>query len=432
MKVNPAEQGLDNFETKRWSITLAAIVIQLCLGTVYAWSVFKNDLVANHGWDEVATSATFMICIAVIGFAAAFGGILVDRQGPKLVAIIGGLLFGLGTIIGGIGIQRSNIVILYLGYGVLGGLGNGFGYVTPIATLIRWFPDKRGLVTGLAVMGFGAGAFFMGRIAPANIAAWGVPMTLYVWGAIFLVLVVGAAMLFENPPDCGLPERCILPGSSTSQIEDESFALKEAIQSPQWWMLWTMLFLNVTAGIGLISQLSPIGKELFKPLVSSNLSPEQVLLVLDAAGGLVVATAAIFNGLGRLFWAWISDAIGRKTVFSSMFLTQAVLYFVIPKIGSYYLFMVLACYLLACYGGGFATMPAFAADAFGSKNIGRIYGTMLTAWAVAGVAGPLIFAYLKEATGGFAWALYIAAGLLVFGFILSRQYKRPRPKKVDS
>jgi OFA family oxalate/formate antiporter-like MFS transporter len=142
MKVNPAEQRLENFERKRWSIAVAAIIIQLCLGTIYAWSVFKNDLVANHGWNEVQTSATFMICIGVIGLAAAFGGILVDQKGPKFVAIIGGLLFGLGTIIGGLGIQMENILILYLGYGLLGGLGNGFGYVTPIATLIRWFPDK--------------------------------------------------------------------------------------------------------------------------------------------------------------------------------------------------------------------------------------------------------------------------------------------------
>ena len=427
MKVNIADQKLlENFERKRWSIAVAAIVIQLCLGTVYAWSVFKNDLVANQGWDEVQTSATFMICIGVIGLAAAFGGILVDRKGPKLVATLGGLLFGLGTIIGGIGIQLENIVILYLGYGLLGGLGNGFGYVTPIATLIRWFPDKRGLVTGLAVMGFGAGAFFMGRIAPANIAAWGVATTLYVWGAIFLVLILGAAMFFENPSHCKLPVQSNSQAEATP--DDEPFTFEEAIHTTQWWLEWTMLFLNVTAGIGLISQLSPIGRELFRPLADSGLSPEQLVIAIDAAGGLVVAIASIFNGLGRLFWAWLSDGIGRKAVFSTMFLSQAVLYLIVPHIGNYYLFIVVASYLLACYGGGFATMPAFAADSFGSENIGRIYGTMLTAWSAAGVAGPLIFSYVKEVTGSFVWALYIAAGLLAVGFILSRQYKKPKHK----
>lgn len=416
-----------NLESKRWFIAVAAIIIQLCLGTVYSWSVFKNDLVANQGWDEVATSATFMICIGIIGIAAAFGGILVDKKGPKLVATIGGILFGLGTIIGGVGIQMENILILYLGYGVLGGLGNGFGYVTPIATLIRWFPDKRGLVTGLAVMGFGAGAFFMGLIAPANIRTWGVPNTLYIWGAIFLILVVLAAQLFENPPSGWQPAN-FTPKSELATSHAESYAFSEATKSPQWWMLWAMLFLNVTAGIGLISQLSPLARDLCPAIGQSNLSPEEMLIAVDAAGGFVVAIASIFNGLGRLFWAWISDAIGRKTVFSIMFLSQAVLYLIIPEINSYYLFAVVACYLLACYGGGFATMPAFAADAFGSKNIGRIYGTMLTAWGAAGVVGPFIFAWMKQATGTCNLALYVASGLLLVGFILSRAYKRPKRK----
>ena len=166
-------ENFPNLERKRWLIAVAAIVIQLCLGTIYAWSVFKNDLVANHGWDEVPTSATFMICFGVMNTAAVIGGILVDQKGPRFVATIGGVLFGLGTLVAGLGVQLQSLLILYLGYGLLGGLGNGFAYVTPIAILVRWFPEQRGLVTGLAVMGFGAGAFFMGKIAPGNIASWG-------------------------------------------------------------------------------------------------------------------------------------------------------------------------------------------------------------------------------------------------------------------
>lgn len=298
MKVNPTEQkSLEHFERKRWSIAFAAIIIQLCLGTIYAWSVFKNDLVTNQGWDEVQTSTTFMICIGVIGLAAAFGGILVDRKGPKLVATIGGVLFGLGTIIGGVGVQMENILILYLGYGVLGGLGNGFGYVTPIATLIRWFPDKRGLVTGLAVMGFGAGAFFMGLIAPANIAAWGVANTLYLWGAIFLLLVVSSAQFFQNPPR-GWQPAGFTPKEELRTSEAESCSFEEATKSPQWWMLWSMLFLNVTAGIGLISQLSPLARDLCPALRATDLAPEQLAIAVDFYGGLVVAVASIFNGLG--------------------------------------------------------------------------------------------------------------------------------------
>lgn len=417
-------------ESKRWIIAIAAIIMQLSLGTVYAWSVFKKVLMKDPwGWGETSVQVTFMICIGVIGLAAAFGGTLVDKKGPRFVATLGGILFGVGTIIGGLGIQTHNIILLYLGYGLLGGLGNGFGYVTPIATLIRWFPDKRGLVTGLAVMGFGAGAFFMGKIAPLNIASMGPANTLYMWGAIFLVLVTGAAQFYKNPPAEWLPAG-FTPATTGSVSDADSFDFSKAKKTPQWWILWMMLFLNVTAGIGLISQLSPIGQTLFQPLADKSLSPDQLTVVLAAAGGSVIAYASIFNGLGRLIWAWVSDAIGRKGVFSIMFLTQAILYVLVASgiISGYYLFIVVACYLLACYGGGFATMPAFAADSFGPKYIGKVYGTMLTAWGAAGVAGPLIFARVKVATGGFEVALYIAAALLGLGFLLAVTYKNPSPK----
>jgi OFA family oxalate/formate antiporter-like MFS transporter len=420
----------ENLESKRWLIAIAAIVMQLCLGTVYAWSVFKKVLMKDPwNWGETPVQVTFMICIGIIGIAAAFGGTLVDKKGPRFVATLGGILFGVGTIVGGLGIQTQSLALLYIGYGVLGGLGNGFGYVTPIATLIRWFPDKRGLVTGLAVMGFGAGAFFMGKIAPLNIATMGPAVTLYMWGAIFLVLVTGAAQFYKNPPEGWLPAG-FTPPVTASGGEVESFEFSEARKTPQWWMLWAMLFLNVTAGIGLISQMSPIGQTLFTPMADKTLAADKLALAIAAAGGSVVAYASIFNGLGRLIWAWVSDAIGRKAVFSIMFLTQAILYVLVASgvISGYYLFIVVACYLLACYGGGFATMPAFAADSFGSKYIGKVYGMMLTAWGAAGVVGPLIFSKVKEATGSFSVALYIAAALLVIGFIFAVTFKNPSHK----
>jgi MFS transporter, OFA family, oxalate/formate antiporter len=409
-------------ESQRWLIAIAAIIMQLCLGTIYAWSVVKNDLVANQNWAEVPTSTTFMICIGIIGLAAAFGGKLVDQKGPKFVATIGGILFGVGTIIAGLAVQIHNLWLLYLGYGVLGGLGAGFGYVTPIATLIRWFPDKRGLVTGLAVMGFGAGAFIIGLIAPQSIANWGVANTLYIWGVTFLILIVASAQFLFNPPKDWQPAGFI---QKLDKKTVTGYTFTQAVRLSQWWLLWAILCLNVTAGLGFISQLATIAKDL-APVEIANLSPEQVKMAMDAAGAFTVAIAAIFNGLGRLFWAWLSDGIGRKLVFSIMFLSQAVLYLIIPHISNYYFFIVIACYLLSCFGGGFATMPAFVADSFGAENIGRIYGTMLTAWGVAGVVGPLIFAWIKQSAGSYNQALYVATGLLVLGFILTRMYKRPR------
>jgi OFA family oxalate/formate antiporter-like MFS transporter len=315
-------------------------------------------------------------------------------------------------------------------------LGNGFGYVTPIATLIRWFPDKRGLVTGLAVMGFGAGAFFMGKIAPVMIKAFqvidptgkiiasGVANTWYIWGVIFLILVTGSAQLFNNPPKGWLPKG--FKPAATSVSAADSFTFGEAVKTPQWWMLWSMLCLNVSAGLGLISQQSPLAQDIYKKAegLTGNLTPEQIAIVA-AAGGACVAYAAIFNGLGRLFWAKISDNIGRKMVFLIMFATQAVLYVLVAKgfVGTYWLFVIACCYLLACYGGGFATMPAFAADAFGPAYIGKVYGFMLTAWSTAGLIGPYVFETFKPQ------ALFIAAGLLTVGFCIALVYKAPEGKK---
>jgi OFA family oxalate/formate antiporter-like MFS transporter len=425
----------ENLESKRWWIAAAAVVIQLCLGTVYAWSVFKIPLMKMHGWEGPNVQYTFMILMGIIGCAAAFGGTLVDKKGPRFVATIGGILFGLGTLLAGYADQVGNIYLLYLGFGVIAALGNGFGYVTPIATLIRWFPDKRGLVTGLAVMGFGAGAFFMGKIAPqmiisfreidaaGNMIASGVANTWYIWGIIFLILVTGAAQFFKNPPAGWLPAG-FTPAATTVSAAD-SFKFGEAVKRPQWWMLWAMLCLNVSAGLGLISQHSPLAQDIYKKTfgLTGDLTPEQIAAVA-LAGGAVVAYAAIFNGLGRLFWAKISDNIGRKMVFMIMFASQAILYVLVAKgyISSYWPFVIVSCYLLACYGGGFATMPAFAADAFGPAYIGKVYGFMLTAWSAAGLIGPYVFEVFKPQ------ALMIASGRLTVGFVIALVYKPPKGK----
>ena len=409
----------ENLESKRWLIAIAAIVMQLCLGTVYAWSVFKKPFMTAHGWGETETQVTFMICIGMIGIAAAFGGTLVDKKGPKFVATIGGILFGIGTLLAGLADQIGSIWLLYLGFGFIAGLGNGFGYITPIATLIRWFPDKRGLVTGLAVMGFGGGAFFMGKIAPPMVISMGVANTFYIWGVIFLVLVTASAQLFKNPPKGWLPAGFTPKATGVSAAQ--SFTFDEAVKTPQWWMLWAMLFLNVSAGLGLISQLSPMAQDVIKktdPLIAGA--------ALALAGGSILAYASIFNGLGRLLWAWTSDAIGRKNVFIIMFITQAILYILLPQIDNKLIFTVVACYLLACYGGGFATMPAFAADSFGPGYIGKVYGIMLTAWGAAGIVGPLVFAQIKGI------AVYVAAALLIVGFFLAFSYKRPAPKSAKA
>ncbi len=404
----------ENLMSKRWLIAAAGVVIQLLLGTVYAWSVFVKPIMAATGWEKTAVATTFMIIIGMIGLSAAFGGMLVDKKGPRFAATLGVILYGIGTMLAFVAIKTGNIWILYLGYGVIGGAGNGLAYVVPIATLIRWFPDRRGLITGLAVMGFGLGAFFVGKIVPALINSMGVATAFLALGVVYLVGNALAATQLYNPPAGWLPDG-FTPSSSTVSAAD-SFSWAEAKKTRQWYMIWGMLFLNISAGMGLLSKLSPMAQEVIKQ--AQGITDEKQLAVL---GGGVLATASIFNGLGRLFWASVSDKIGRKNVFLTMFATQAALYFYLPQVTDVTMFTVIACYLLACLGGGFAVMPAFAADSFGPTYIGKVYGFVLTAWGAAGVAGGLAFAKFDKQQ-----ALYTAAALLIAGFVVTFMFTRPK------
>jgi len=403
----------ENLMSKRWLIAVSGVIIMTILGTVYAWSVFVKPVMAANGWTQASVAVVFMIIIGMIGLSAAFGGMLVDKKGPKFVATLGVILYACGVLLGGAALKIGSIWLLYLGYGVLGGAGNGLAYVVPIATLIRWFPDKRGLITGLSVMGFGLGAFFIGKIVPGLIVNVGVANAFFVLGGVYLVVNLLAAMVLRNPPQVWLPDGFIPPTSTVSAAD--SFSWNEAKKTPQWYMIWGMLFLNVSAGMGLLSKLSPMAQDVYR--AAQGISDPVQLAVL---GGGVVATASIFNGLGRLFWAWVSDMIGRKNVFMVMFITQAALYFYLPSVTSTLVFTIIACYLLACLGGGFAVMPAFAADSFGPAYIGKVYGFVLTAWGAAGVIGGLVFAKFTVQP-----ALWTAAALLCVGFVIAFMFKRP-------
>ncbi len=404
----------ENLEGKRWFLALAGVVIMLVLGTVYAWSVFVKPIAAMQGWEVKVVSRVFMLIIGVIGISAAFGGMLVDKKGPKFVATLGTAFYGVGVLLGGVALYSGNFMFLLFGYGVIAGIGNGLAYVVPIATLIRWFPDKRGLITGLAVMGFGFGAFFIGLLAPGLINKVGVANAFLILGAIYFVCSVLASLMLKNPPAGWLPKG-FKPAASAISAAD-SFNWNEASKTRQWYMLWGMLFLNVTAGMGLLSKLSPMAQDVIK--LAQNIDDPAKLAVL---GGGVLATASIFNGLGRLFWAAISDMIGRKGVYMVMFLTQAILYIFLPQITSVLLFTIIACYLLSCLGGGFAVMPAFAADSFGPTNIGKIYGFLLTAWGAAGVVGGFVFAEFNKQQ-----SLITAAICLGIGFVIALLFTQPK------
>jgi OFA family oxalate/formate antiporter-like MFS transporter len=329
--------------------------------------------------------------------------------------MIGGILFGLGTILGGLGEDIGSIHLLWLGYGVIGGIGNGLGYITPIAVLVRWFPEKKGFITGLAVMGFGLGAAFMSMFGQWMIESCrdgnGVHNTFYICGVVFLIGIVVAARKLVNPPPGYAPAAA--PGKKPAPAAIASVDLKTARSMPQLYLLWGMLFLNVVAGIAIISNLSPMATGGLPKLAAG-------------AAAMIVTAGSFFNGFGRLFWGTLSEKIGRRNVFLLLFLTQIPLFILLPHVSNGWIFAVIACYILLCYGGGFGTMPSFTADTFGPKNVGAIYGVVLFAWGVAGGVGPSLMEWISKTTHTFDLALYIAAGALAIGFVLSLLYRKPK------
>jgi OFA family oxalate/formate antiporter-like MFS transporter len=313
-----------------------------------------------------------------------------------------GLLYGAGIILASL--SSSSIVLLYVTYGVLAGVGIGLGYIVPVATLIKWFPDRRGFITGIAVAGFGAGALVTAPLAERLIESVGLFETFAILGVVYLLVVTGAAATLANPPEGWKPEGWEPDTTARTDRSGREYDLRSALRTWQWFALWALLFLNVTAGISIISEASPIAQEVTGASAAT------------AAG--LVSIIAIGNGAGRFLWAWLSDAIGRKWVFLTMFLLQAALFAIMPSVGAYALFAVLAFVVLTCYGGGFGTMPAFAADYFGSKRVGEVYGAMLTAWGIAGLVGPQLISYIKDSTGEYTNAFYIIAGIMLLSAIV--------------
>src|SRR4051794_26591325 len=345
----------------RWIIAAAGVAIQVALGAVYAWSVFRTPLATRFGWSISEVTLTFTISIFVLGVAAFFGGIWLNKSGPRVVAVAGGFLYGSGVILASL--SYHGLWWLYLTYGVIGGTGLGFGYIVPVAVLVKWFPDRRGLITGIAVGGFGAGALVTAPTATRLIQSVGVLSTFAYLGTAYLLVTIVGGLFMRNPPEGWRPPGHI---STTTQSQRSNFnySLREALSTWQWWALWVILFLNTSAGISIISQEAPMFQELAK------------VSAVVAAG--MVGIASIGYAFGRVFWAWISDSLTRRATFIVMFAVQILFFLILPGVRSAAVLTSIAFVILMCYGGGFGTMPAFTADYFGSKNVGPIYGLMLT------------------------------------------------------
>ncbi|MEO5666385.1 MAG: OFA family MFS transporter [Nocardioides sp.] len=420
----------------RWLIPPAALAVHLCIGQAYATSVYKNSLIEHFGASQTAIGIVFSIAIVMLGLSAALFGTWVDRVGPRMAMFTAACCWATGFLVGSVGIATSQLWLLYVGYGVIGGIGLGIGYISPVSTLIKWFPDRPGLATGMAIMGFGGGAMVASPASrqllsfydpsydaadPASLANGHALTLLFVTLglAYFAIMMIGVANIRVPAP--GWKPAGFDPSKVKTKalVTTENVSAANAIRTPQFWLLWTVLFCNVTAGIGILKQASPMIQDFFRDGETSSVS-------VAAAGGFV-GVLSLFNMAGRFVWSSTSDVIGRKPIYMLYLGLGIVLYVLLALTGSTStaVFVLLAALIISFYGGGFATVPAYLRDLFGVFQVGAIHGRLLTAWSAAGVAGPLIINRFLDSAGGagtldagaYRPALFTMVGVLAVGFV---------------
>jgi len=395
-------------EKNRWLMALSAVGVHLCIGSVYAWSVYVKPIQEQLQWTLTDVTITFSVAIIFLGLSAALMGKFVEKNGPKVSALIAASLFGIGTMGAGLAILMESKMLLYFFYGVLGGCGLGIGYISPVSTLIKWFPDKRGMATGLAIMGFGFASAIWGPTIKILIESVGIANTFFILGAVYFIVMFLSALYLQAPPQNYMPEKYkekIAQGSTKVKKDLAMMGLNEAVKTPRFYGLWIMLFINVTCGIAIIGVASPLLQE--------------VVGISAIAAAAAVGLMGIFNGAGRIFWASLSDYLTRPIVYIIFFATQALAFYMLPSITDIVIFQVVLYFIMSCYGGGFASIPAYIGDIFGTKELGAIHGYILTAWAAAGLVGPLIISIVKDMTGSYSQTLYVFSGFFIVAFIVS-------------
>ncbi|MGY2129730.1 OFA family MFS transporter [Blastococcus sp. SYSU DS0617] len=441
----------------RWLIPPAALAVHLCIGQAYATSVYKTALVEHFDASLTQIGIIFSIAIVMLGLSAAVFGTWVDTNGPRAAMFTSAVFWVSGFLVGALGIYTEQLWLLYLGYGFLGGIGLGIGYISPVSTLIKWFPDRPGLATGMAIMGFGGGALIASPLSrqlmnwydpsydgtagtvPDGMSVAGLFLTL---GLIYLVFMMFGAFIIRVPAANWRPDG-FDPSSvkSKSLVTTENVSANNAIRTPQFWLLWTVLFCNVTAGIGILEQAAPMIQDFFREGETST------VLAATAAG--FVGLLSLFNMAGRFVWSSTSDYIGRKPIYMVYLGVGIILYVILATLGSTatWIFVLTAAIIISFYGGGFATVPAYLRDLFGTYQVGAIHGRLLTAWAAAGIAGPLIINGVLDArgtpgelvAGDYRPALFIMVGLLAIGFVanllikpVAEKWWEPKPTDVPT
>ncbi|WP_342512949.1 OFA family MFS transporter [Sporosarcina sp. FSL K6-1522] len=392
----------------RWLIAASAVGIHISIGSVYAWSNFTNPLIEQFGWSASQVQLTFSIAILFLGLSAAFMGHFVEKHGPRKAGILAAVCFGVGVMGAGFAVSASSLPLLYVFYGVLGGIGLGVGYIAPVSTLVKWFPDRRGLATGLAIMGFGFAAAISSPIMEVLITSVGLQNTFYILGASYFLIMILSSLYLEKPEEGWAPAGFVDKAKSGKVEQKRDLAqltANEAVKTKRFYYLWLMLFINVTCGIAILSAA--------KPLAIDSIG----MTTVQAAA--LVGVLGIFNGAGRLGWATISDYIGRPNTYTAFFVIQIALFALLPFTTNALLFQVTLAIIYTCYGGGFSSIPAYIADIFGTRQLGAIHGYILTAWSAAGLAGPMFAAWMKDTTGSYESSLLFFAGLFVVALIIS-------------
>ncbi|ASR35052.1 MFS transporter [Prauserella marina] len=419
----------------RWLIPPAALSVHLAIGQVYAWSVFKPPLEDTLSLSGTASALPFQFGIVMLGLSAAFGGTLVERNGPRWAMFVSMTCFSAGFLISALGVATSQYWLVVFGYGVVGGIGLGIGYISPVSTLIKWFPDRPGMATGIAIMGFGGGALIAspwssGMLEAFGVTTGGIATAFLVHGLVYLVFMSMGVFLVRVPaPDWRPPNWKPEQAVGGKMITTASVSARNAIRTPQFWLLWVILCFNVTAGIGILEKASPMITEFFRGT--------SVPVGAAAAAGFV-GLLSLTNMLGRFVWSSTSDIVGRRNIYRLYLGAGALMYLVIALTtnSSKLVFVLCAMLILSFYGGGFATVPAYLKDLFGTYQVGAIHGRLLTAWSAAGVLGPLIvnaIADSQEAAGKegpalYTTSLFIMMGLLVVGFVANELVRPVDPK----
>lgn len=392
-------------------MALAAVGIHLCIGSVYAWSVLTKPVMEDMGLSLSEVTWAFSIAILFLGMSAGFLGGLVERIGPRNSGWLSACFFGTGMLGTALAVSWKSPFLLYLFYGCLGGIGLGTGYITPVSTLVKWFPRHRGFATGLAIMGFGFSALLAGPAMQYLTSTVGLVSNFFILGTVYFVIIVLSASYLRPPRkgevatrfEEGLRKQTDTRKQRTAK--ESSLTRKEAMHTWKWYALWWIFFTNITCGIGLLAIVSPMAQE--------------VIHMTAAEAASFVGIIGIVNGAGRIIWSTVSDRIGRGLTYILFFAFEIVAFYLLAQTGDVFLFEWLVLAIISCYGGGFSCMPAYLSDLFGVRQLAAIHGSILTAWGIAGIAGPLVLAVMKEMTGGYEATLYLFSAMMALALVIA-------------